>query len=133
MFILLLPACRSEAPRPVEIESGDMCSLCKMAISQKPFAAEIVDKEENVHKFDDIGCMLRFVSERGMKDRVKAYFVMDYDGKGWLAAESAYYVRSEALHTPMGGGLLAVKDRSRAEDYLRKFSGQVLVFGDLVR
>jgi copper chaperone NosL len=86
---LLTTACEHEKPKPVDIEPGDMCSSCKMAISQKKYAAEFIDQDGRDVKFDDIGCMLRFVKERGLKDRVEAWFVMDYRAQHWLRAESA--------------------------------------------
>jgi copper chaperone NosL len=64
-------ACRTalakgEVGIPVDIDPGDMCQSCKMAISQKKYAAEFVDKDGGVFKFDDIGCMFRFAKQRAL-------------------------------------------------------------------
>ncbi len=126
-----MAACQSRKPRPVEIEASDMCSFCRMAISEKQYAAEFVDREGNLFKFDDIGCMLRFVRERNLKSEAAAHFVVDYERRDWLEGEKAYYLKSEAIHSPMGGGLVAFRERAKAEEYAAKLSGKVLKFDDV--
>lgn len=79
-----------------------MCAYCKMAISQAGYAAEFVDRDGSVLKFDDIGCMVRYVSEHNRKDSVAAFFVMDYTDKHWLAAQQATYVKSDRSQKPHG-------------------------------
>jgi len=124
-------ACTNEEPRPVDIDPGDICQSCKMAISQKKYAAEIVDKDGTVFKFDDVGCMFRFVRQRALKDKVEAWFVMDYRTQHWLQAENATYVRSESIPSPMGSGLIALESRADAEEYSQKVHGRILTFGEL--
>ena len=52
--------CQTRAFEPVAIVPEDMCSYCKMAISEKRYAAELIDSEGQAFKFDDIGCMVNF-------------------------------------------------------------------------
>lgn len=102
-------------PEPVEIVlNEDACSYCRMAVSQREFAAEVLTREGRVEVFDDIGCLVDWLAERGRPERSGA-FVVDYESGDWLAAEEAVYVRSTELQTPMGHGLVAFGDRSRAE------------------
>lgn len=129
--LLLTTACARETPKPVDIDPGDMCQSCKMAISQKKYAAEFVDKDGAVFKFDDIGCMSRFVRQRGLKDKVEAWFVVDYRTQHWLQAGNAMYVRSASIPSPMGSGLIALESRADAEEYSRKYHGQILAFDEL--
>ena len=100
-----------------------------MAISQKQFAAELFDSERDVHKFDDIACMLRFVKQSGAKPA--AIFVADYETRAWMEARSALFVRTKEVDTPMGGGLLAFSDTSRADAAARKLRAQVLRPGEI--
>lgn len=93
------------------------------------YAAEIIDRDENVYKFDDIGCMLRFMREHRTEDA--AVFVRDYDGSGWMSAPEAHYVRSEAIPSPMGGHTIALKQKLAAEDYARRLQVVVLDWGKL--
>ena len=104
-----------------------------MAISEKRYVAEFLDREGNAFKFDDIWCMLRYLEGQASRDKVQAYFVMDYNGQGWLEGVHAFYVKSPAFHSPMGSGLIALRDRAQAEDYSRKFKGQILTFDVLGR
>lgn len=114
MLVALLMACASGEIKPVAIESNDMCSFCKMAISQKQFAAEIIAKDDSVLKFDDIGCLLRYREAGGDKLTVAAIFVTDYESGQWLRADDAFFVRSKTIKTPMGSGIVAFGDPSKA-------------------
>lgn len=102
-----------------------------MAISEKRYAAEFVDREGTVLKFDDIGCMLGFVGEQRGKEKGAAYFVTDYAGQGWIEAERAHYVKSEEIRSPMASGLAAFRDKAKAQETAGKFHGRMLTFGEL--
>jgi len=130
-ILLLLAGCRAEAPRPASIEPGEICAFCKMAISQSAYAAQLVDQEGNSFKFDDIGCMIRFVRADGRQARVAAYFVMDSVDRHWLEAAKATYVKSKRTASPMSSGLVAFADPVRARQFAAKSGGQVLRFDEL--
>jgi copper chaperone NosL len=132
-LLLVAVGCGNRSPQPVEIEATDMCAQCKMAISEKRYAAEMGDVDGNVIKFDNIDCMLRYVSGHGLKDKAAAWFLMDSEGKEWLDSRQAFLVRAASIPGPMGSGVLATKDSAAAEDLARRFSGRVLRFGDLWR
>jgi len=123
-LLLISWGCGKPSLKPVEIELSDMCSFCRMAVSEVRYAAEIVDRDENVYKFDDIGCMLRFLRQH--RPQGAALFVRDYDGGGWISAAEAQYVRADAIPSPMGGHTIAVKQKSAAEEYAGRFDGAVL-------
>jgi copper chaperone NosL len=103
-----------------------MCGFCRMAISQKRFAAEVLDADENAVKFDDIGCMLRYL-ESG-RPKPTAVFVMDYATGKWKDANASSFLRGSKVATPMGGGILAFGDKARAESAARDTGGEVLPF-----
>ncbi len=108
-----------------------MCAFCKMEISQKRYAAELVDADRNVFKFDDMGCMIHFAEQRGWIAQPPARFVHDYDSTEWLEARRASFVLSPEIPSPMASGLLAVKDPAQAERYAARFHGRVRTLGDL--
>ncbi len=114
MCIVLLAACSSGDIQPAAIEDGDMCSFCRMAISEKQYAAEIITAGDAVSKFDDIGCMLRYRKAAGENLKIAATFVMDHNSREWLRAEKAVYVRSGSIKTPMGSGIIAFSDGTKA-------------------
>ncbi len=126
-----MAGCQVEAPRPVSIEAGEICAFCKMAISQSAYAAQLVDRERNNFKFDDIGCMIRFARTDNRQINVVAYFVMDSVEKRWLEATKATYVKSERSASPMSSGLVAFGDPARAKGFADKNGGQLLRFKQL--
>ena len=130
-LLLITAGCGNRSPQPVEIEAADMCAQCKMAISQKRYAAEMADIDGNVMKFDNIDCMIRYVSGNDLKDKAAAWFVMDSNGEKWLDARQAFLVKSASIPGPMGSGILAGKDGAMADELAKRFSGQVLHFDNL--
>ena len=131
--LFVLASCQKGATEPVAIEANDMCSFCRMSISEKRFAAEFIDVDGEVFKFDDIGCMASFVEQKKSRAPIHATFVMDFDARHWLRAEDAFYVRSSEFATPMGFGIAAFKDQSPAEAAATKFRGTMLRFSDLIK
>lgn len=128
IFIFLtvfLAACTSGEIKPVPIEVGDMCSFCKMAISEKQFAAEIIAEDEQVLKFDDIGCLLRHRQAAGNQLKPAAIFVTDHDSRQWLKAEDAFFVKSKTFKTPMGSGIVAFADNAKAGNEGLRFDALV--------
>lgn len=130
-LLLVLTSCASRLPRPVEIEAADICAQCKMAISEKRYATELVDAEGNVVKFDNLDCLVRYVTARDLKNKTAAWFVMDGDGKEWLDMRQALLVKSDSIPGPMGSGVLAAKDPGQAQQLAQRFTGRILHFEDL--
>ncbi len=124
----VLAACSTKPPRPIDIDASDMCSRCRMAISQNRYAAELLDHDGNAFKFDDIGCMRRYTLDHRLDPKAQTYFVMDYQTQHWLDATQAAYVRSDAIPSPMSGQLVAFHDKPSAEAFARGVHGQVLDF-----
>lgn len=102
-----------------------------MAISQKRYAAELLDSNGNAWKFDDIGCMVRYTLDHRLDRNTGTFFVMDYATEQWLPAPQATYVRSEAIPSPMSGGLAAFKEKAQAEAFARGIHGHILTFEEL--
>jgi copper chaperone NosL len=124
LFLILpifLAACAAVEIKPEPISDGDMCSFCKMAISEKRFAAEIITEDEEVLKFDDIGCLLRYRQRAGNGLKSAAVYVTDYDSREWLKADDAFFVKSKTIKTPMGSGITAFADQSKAGSESLKF------------
>lgn len=102
-----------------------------MAISQSRYAAELIERDGDARKFDDIGCMVRYTQDHGLDPRGQTVFVMDYGSRHWLEAARAFYVRSAEIPTPMSGGIAAFQDRVQAEQFSSGMHGQVLTFEEL--
>jgi copper chaperone NosL len=130
---LLLASCQRGEAGPVAIVPEDMCAYCRMAISEKRFAAQFIDIDGQPFKFDDIGCMIKVAGGKRDKGEIAAYFVMDFDERQWVKADDAYYVSSPELKTPMEGHAAAFKDEAKAREAAARFHGRLLGFADLFR
>jgi nitrous oxide reductase accessory protein NosL len=129
-IVLSGAACISSSVEPVEIYPEDVCSRCRMAISDKRFAGEIMVEVGVARKFDDLGCLLKDLKEHPARDEPPA-FAVDFGSRQWINMKKAYFVRSPGIVTPMGSGLIAFKNRSDAERAATKYGGQVLNYADL--
>ena len=131
--LLALANCQTKRIEPVAIVAEDACSYCRMAISEKQFAAEFVDSESTAFKFDDIGCLANFIKKQKNSAKPVAYFVMDFENREWVKAENAFYVRTSEVSTPMNGGIIALKDQTKAQAAADKFHGTLLRFDKIIQ
>jgi copper chaperone NosL len=127
----LLAACGKTEPQPLELAPEDMCAFCRMAISEKRFAAELVTDDGDTFKFDDIGCMLDFSKGKQNLQPIAASFVVDFETHEWVRGDAAFYVHSAEFKTPMSHGIVAFKDFSRAEAAAKKYQGRSIRFSEL--
>ncbi|MBI2751477.1 MAG: hypothetical protein HYX43_19640 [Burkholderiales bacterium] len=109
---LFLAACKDEAELPNGMVAfkwdRDVCTRCKMVISDRRFASQIRGGPNNTaYKFDDIGCAATWISEKlkehpWLTDPATHIWVADFANpeKIWLHAASAHYVSGKA--SPMG-------------------------------
>ena len=105
----------------------DMCERCKMAVSERKYAAEAIDPKTHRHyKFDDIGCVILWFEEDGIDWKDQA-IIWVKDGKTgrWIDARSAWYSTDKI--TPMGYGFTAYEKREDAG------SGEVIDFAEVTR
>ncbi len=120
MCVFYLLGCGSSEIKPVDIYPEDMCSQCRMAISDQRFAAEIITVSEEVYKFDDLGCMERY-KEKTADLKIAATFVKDYETKNWIPYERSTIVQT-SIKTPMSSGKVAFADSVKAKEFLEEFS-----------
>jgi len=85
----------------------DMCERCKMAISERKFAVQMIDPQSGkVYKFDEIGCGILWMDEEKIPWKDKAIiWVNDAKSGKWIDARKAKYV--EGAITPMAFGFAA--------------------------
>ncbi len=132
IFVIFLAACSQKPTDPVEIDPSDMCRYCKMAISEKRYAAEFIDKQGEAYKFDDLGCMNKFLQTKKLgQDGPQYYFAIDYESKQWLPAQLASFVRSNQFKTPMSGGIVAIREKIRAAQLAQDTQGTVMTFAEV--
>ncbi len=92
----------------------DMCERCKMAISDRKFAVQVVDPKTNKHyKFDDIGCaVLWFKEEHIPWESTAKIWITDAKTGEWIDARRAVYATGAI--TPMGFGFAAYNSTAEA-------------------
>jgi copper chaperone NosL len=134
---------------PVVYWGQSECEVCRMIVSDDRYAAGVVVVRANGRLdgfvFDDLGCLLQWEQEANAEQtlgntdsgssppsdantstRIAARYVRDLDGSGWLDANTAAYVHSESLKTPMAFHVAALPDGQRAQTVARDHAGDVL-------
>ena len=57
-------ACSPGVPAPAELDpKNDTCTVCRMAVSDRHVAAQVVERGEEPQFFDDLGCLAKFLDE----------------------------------------------------------------------
>ena len=115
----------------------DMCERCKMAVSDRKFAFEIIDpKSGKVYKFDDIGCGILWLEEEQIPWREKAImWVTDAKTGKWLNAKKALYTDDSI--TPMAYGFAAYSQETKPKNkklydfnYIKKMTFKIEQFNN---
>lgn len=122
-------------PQPPEINYGfDVCDQCGMLISEPRFACAVVLEDGRALKFDDLGDMVMHHLDRPNL-KVAAWFVHDHFTEAWIRGETAFYVSSASIASPMGHGLAAFATRESADVFAKSYCAEtdcpVLNFEDL--
>ncbi|RPJ54104.1 MAG: hypothetical protein EHM24_32145, partial [Acidobacteria bacterium] len=88
----LCVACASGPPRPATLDTAnDACSHCRMAVSDRHFAAQIVAAGEEPLFFDDLGCLRSYVREHREMSPRAAIYVADHRTTDWVEGRMAVY------------------------------------------
>ncbi len=97
-----------------------------MTIADPRFAAEAITPTGKVAVFDDVGCLAAWLEA---DEATATGWVMSFvDGEEWLPAATSVYLRSEALRTPMGSGLAALRPGGEADSVLSALGGELLTW-----
>ena len=79
-------------------------------VTDNQFATEIILENGKALKFDDIGCMYKWM-EIDSGEKTKEKFVRDYDSKDWISLEEATYVYDKTITTPMAYNVISFKNK----------------------
>jgi len=117
--VLFLSGCASGPPSPASLDvRNDTCARCRMAVSDRRFAAQIVARGEEPVFFDDLGCLRDHLAAAGTRlPEGAVIYVADHRTADWIEARGAVFTRRPATATPMASGLIAHRDtESRDQD-----------------
>ena len=125
--VLLLAAACDRGPQDIRIGQQE-CDHCRMMISQEQFAAQLITQQGRQYAFDAIECMAAYVDgSAGRELEIHSLWVPDFQGPGnWISAESAWYLQSDGLRSPMALNFSAYTDESSARRQQAEFGGQVI-------
>ncbi|RCR70832.1 nitrous oxide reductase accessory protein NosL [Larkinella punicea] len=106
--------CRVQ-PEPIHY-GKDACEHCKMTIVDQKFAAEIVTQKGKSFKFDDVACLVNYLTESKVSEADLAFILVDqYNKPGELVdARQAVYVSGDGIRSPMMGNTAAFPDAEAA-------------------
>ncbi len=133
IFIINLSACKV-GPEPIKTGS-DNCYVCKMAISDVRFGAEIVTKKGKVYKFDDVHCIVAYIKTKDIEPGdIKDYYLTNFSGTHQLInINTALLLKSEALRSPMAGNVAAFDNADSLVTVQKRFSGNTLTWNNLIK
>ena len=131
LFTLLTVSC-STAPQPLVV-GQDECSYCKMPIAEIKYGSEIITEKGKVFKYDDVGCMIKFLKNdfHGDASTITMYvalFSADHELKD---VNKLVFLKSAEIHSPMNSGIAAFSSRQDAESLSSKFPGEILTWDQL--
>lgn len=114
------------APSPAPIRYGqDNCAHCQMLVMDAHFGAELVTDKGKIYVFDSIECLAWY--REVPPEAIHSRWVTAFDAPGTLVdAETAFYLSSENLRSPMGLNLSAFRDEQTAVSYRQNHGGEVL-------
>ena len=134
-FILIiagLQACSSHAgPKPINY-GVDQCAKSKINKKDARFGTQLITKKGRVYNFDDVQCMIAYVKEgQSKREEIAAFYLPDFQTQELMPAESMFYLKSEALKSPMRGDIAAFASKVDMESVLSEVGGTMLTWDDL--
>jgi copper chaperone NosL len=123
--LAVLSACEPE-PQPIQYGS-DQCEYCRMMITEPEFGSQVLNRQGRSFKFDSVECMAAFDLTFDDPENIHSRWVPDFtDRETWVSAESALYLHSETLRSPMGLYLSAYENRASAEQMRNEYGGEII-------
>lgn len=110
-----------------------MCHFCKMTIVDRQYATEFVTKKGKCYKFDAIECMVQEL-DKWDPNEVALMLVSDFENPGVLVdANSATYLTSPEMPSPMGANLTAFDNLDKAKAIHADVSGRLEDWSSLIQ
>jgi copper chaperone NosL len=128
-FITLVSCSKEKQP----IAYGeDSCDFCKMTIVDQIHGAEIVTDKGKVYKFDALECLIDFKQEM-VKETPEQFFTNHYLVPAELiSAQTAIYLISENIPSPMGEFITAFPNREQAQKVQLEKGGAIYTWNEIL-
>jgi copper chaperone NosL len=131
LIILFVSSCTT---KPEAFNIGkDNCDDCKMTIMDNKFGGEIITKKGRTYKFDDAHCLAHFIKAGNIKkEDISQTVFADYQkGNSFLDAQTAQFVISEELKSPMNSNAAAFENKNAAEQKAKETKGTIKNWDEL--
>lgn len=130
ILALFLTGCNT-GPQAIAL-GKDACNFCKMTIADRNFGAELITNKGKIYKFDDTHCLAAFKKESLKIEDVKmVYFVNFLDPHNLIEAGKAHFLKSDELHSPMGGNTAAFEDEAKLKMTQQKVEGKITTLDEV--
>lgn len=95
-----------------------------MTVADARFTAEAISTTGKITVFDDVGCLAAWLDENSAP--VASSWVTSFvDRRTWLPADSAVYLQTDSLRTPMASGLIALRAGREADSVRAAMGGSL--------
>ncbi len=131
LLLFFISGCSSK-PEPFRYGT-DICYLCKMGIADPKFGSELITKKGKVYKFDDVGCMVRFMKTESIEQKdISRTVVINYEKQNdFIETGIAVFAASPLTKSPMGFNLSAFTTKEAAAKYITDSTGKILSWNEL--
>lgn len=129
ILVSLLSVQQACTAKPEPFKFGtDVCYTCKMGIVDAKFGSELVTKKGKIYKFDDVGCMIRFMkSETVRASEYNQILVVNYEKENDLMdVNKSTFVVGEQIKSPMNFHVAAFSNTESAKQFMLKTQGKLL-------
>jgi copper chaperone NosL len=111
----------------------DGCDHCKMTIMDKKYGGEIVTAKGKIFRFDDVRCLIDYEKSGAItKENEGTVYLLDYSGNGnFIPSNKAFFLKCDALHTPMGGNIAVFKDEASRQKVMDELHGTSVTWEEL--
>jgi copper chaperone NosL len=113
---------------PRDLVSGeDPGRYCRMTIDDVRFGAMVKTSHGKIETFDSIECLASFVASLPDNMKPQGVWVADFaQPRRWIAVDSARFVHTSALKSPMGRELAAFGTSRPDSELASTYGGRVL-------
>lgn len=109
---------------PAVEAQNDQCVHCNMIIKDDLHRAKAVLSNGKTVHFGAIKCLMNYRKSK-KETMFSALHVADYSNGEWIDAETATYLKSDKIKSPMGANLSAFKSEVVAHQFKKKKGGEI--------
>ncbi|KAA3634893.1 MAG: hypothetical protein DWP97_05965 [Calditrichaeota bacterium] len=124
---MLMTACADYQPSQINY-GKESCAYCKMNIVEKQFGTQLINKKGKKYYFDSIECLAAItIKQEELKNNTHSMWVTNFEQPDqFINIEDAIFLYGGTVHSPMGIGLLAVRDDMQAQKLLNTFGAEII-------